>query len=112
MAALEIHQCEAPAIVSISLLSGATDALLGAVLAERKPLCVGAASGFFYAREMNIAAANEFVRKLSEAKDIQSFWQTQADFMQTQWKTFSEQMKDLGETVTKSVTGAVKDIAA
>src|SRR3974390_2387345 len=40
--------------------------------------------------EKNIAAANEFVRKLSEAKDVQSFWQTQADFMQTQWKTFSD----------------------
>lgn len=53
MAALEIHQCEAPAIVSIFLLSGATDALLGAVLAERKPLWVGAASGLFYTREMN-----------------------------------------------------------
>ena len=62
--------------------------------------------------ERNIAAANEFVRKLSEAKDIQSFWQIQTDFMQAQWKTFSEQMKDLGETVTKSVTGAFKDIAA
>src|SRR6516162_2305912 len=32
--------------------------------------------------ERNIAAANEFVRKLSEAKDIQSFWQIQTDFMQ------------------------------
>jgi hypothetical protein len=62
--------------------------------------------------DKNIAAANEFVRKLSEAKDIQSFWQVQTDFMQTQWKTFSEQTKDLGETVTKSVTGAFKNIAA
>ena len=172
MAAFEIHQCEAPAIVSIFLVSGATGALLGAVPAGRKTAdaWVGVASGFFYTREMNmaksdqpfagisdmmtqnfeqtrkamekyadlfekgikaspwldadinkkmqsfieknIAAANEFVRKLSEAKDVQSFWQTQADFMQTQWKTFSEQMKDLGETVTKSVTGAFKVIAA
>ena len=62
--------------------------------------------------ERNIAAANEFVRKLSEAKDVQSFWQIQTDFMQAQWKTLSEQMKDLGETVTKSVTGAFKNIAA
>ena len=62
--------------------------------------------------DKNIAAANEFVRKLSEAKDVQSFWQVQTDFMQTQWKTFGEQMKDLGETVTKSVTGAFKNIAA
>jgi hypothetical protein len=58
--------------------------------------------------DKNIAAANEYVRKLSEAKDVQSFWQVQTDFMQTQWKTFGEQMKDLGETVTKSMTGAFK----
>jgi len=62
--------------------------------------------------EKNIAAANEFMRKLSEAKDAQSFWRIQIDFMQTQWKMVSEQMKDLGEIVTKSVTGAFKDIAA
>ena len=62
--------------------------------------------------DKNIVAANEYVRKLSEAKDVQSFWQVQTDFMQTQWKTFGEQMKDLGETVTKSVTGAFKNIAA
>ena len=62
--------------------------------------------------EKNIAAANEFMRKLSEAKDAQSFWRIQIDFMQTQWKMLSEQVKDLGETVTKSVTGAFKDIAA
>ena len=62
--------------------------------------------------DKNIAAANEFVRKLSEVKDVPSFWQVQTEFMQTQWRTFGEQMKDLGETVTKSVTGAFKNIAA
>ena len=62
--------------------------------------------------EKNIAAANEFMRKLSEAKDVQSFWLVQTNFMQSQWKMLSEQMKDLSETVTKSVTGAFKDIAA
>ena len=62
--------------------------------------------------DKNTAAANEFVRKLSEVKDVPSFWQVQTDFMQTQWKILSEQMKDLGETVTKSVTGAFKNIAA
>ena len=61
--------------------------------------------------EKNIAAANEFIRKLSEAKDVQTFWQTQADFMQVQWKMLSEYMKDLGETATRSVTGAFKNIA-
>ena len=51
--------------------------------------------------ERNIAAANEFIQKLSQARDVQSFWQIQTDFMQTQWKAFSEQTKDLGETVSK-----------
>src|SRR6516164_11104103 len=62
--------------------------------------------------EKNIAAANEFMRKLSEAKDVQTFWLIQTNFMQTQWKTLSEQMKDLGETATRSVTGAFRNIAA
>ena len=62
--------------------------------------------------EKNIAAANEYIRKLSEAKDAQTFWQTQADFMQTQWKMLSEHMKDLGETATRSMTGAFKNIAS
>ena len=62
--------------------------------------------------EKNIAAANEFIRKLSEAKDSQSFWLVQTNFMQTQWKMLSEQMKDPREIVTRSVTGAFKNIAA
>ena len=33
--------------------------------------------------ERNVAAANEFMRKLSEAKDVQSFWLIQTNFMQT-----------------------------
>jgi hypothetical protein len=57
--------------------------------------------------EKNIAAANEFIRKLSEAKDSQSFWRIQFDFMQTQWKMLSEQMKDPSD-----ITGAFKNIAA
>ena len=61
--------------------------------------------------EKNMAAANEFIQKLSEAKDVQSFWRVQTDFMQTQWKMLSEQMKDLSETATRSVTGAFKNIA-
>ena len=62
--------------------------------------------------EKNIAAANEFIRKLSEAKDSQSFWLVQTNFMQTQWKMLSEQMKDPSEIATRSVTGAFKNIAA
>ena len=61
MAALEIHQCEAPAIVTIFFVSGATDALLGAVPAGRKPLTPGLGSPpvFFYTREMNMAKSGQ-----------------------------------------------------
>jgi hypothetical protein len=61
--------------------------------------------------EKNIAAANEFMRRLSEAKDVQSFWRIQIDFMQRQRKMLSTQMKDL-KTATTSVTGAFKNIAS
>src|SRR3974390_2971930 len=60
--------------------------------------------------DKNIVAANEFVRKLSEAKDVQTFWKIQTDFMQAQWKAFGEQTKDLGETVSKSTSGVLKDL--
>ncbi len=59
--------------------------------------------------EKNIAAANEFIQKLSQAKDVQSLWRIQTDFMQTQWKNYVEQMKDVGETATKNVTDALRD---
>ena len=54
----------------------------------------------------NIAAANEFIQRLSQAKDVQSLWQIQADFMQTQWKNYVEQMKEMRDTVAKDTTGA------
>jgi hypothetical protein len=41
--------------------------------------------------EKNIAAANVFIRKLSEAKDSQSFWRIQIDFMQRQWKMLTDE---------------------
>lgn len=46
----------------------------------------------------NIDAANEFIQKLSQAKDVQSLWQIQTDFMQTQWKNYIEQMKDMRDS--------------
>jgi len=61
--------------------------------------------------EKNIVAANEFMRKLFEAKDGQSFWLVQTNFMQTQWKMLSEQMKDLARTATRSVADAFAPIS-
>jgi hypothetical protein len=62
--------------------------------------------------EQNVAAASEFGRKLTQAKDFQDLWRIQIEFMQTQLQTFSEQAKDLGETATKAATGAFKDISS
>jgi hypothetical protein len=58
--------------------------------------------------DQNIAIATQYAKKLSQAKDFQDFWQIQTEFLQAQWKAFSEQTKDLSETVTKSATGALK----
>jgi hypothetical protein len=58
--------------------------------------------------EQNIAAASEFAQKASKAKDFQDFWRIQTEFMQAQWKAFTEQTKDLGESATKSATNVMK----
>jgi len=58
--------------------------------------------------ETNIAAANEYVRKLSEAKDLQEVIRMQTEFMQAQFNTFGEQTRSLGEAFAKTVTEAVK----
>jgi hypothetical protein len=62
--------------------------------------------------EQNVAAASEFARKLTQAKDFQEFWRIQTEFMQTQLKAFGEQAKDFGETATKTATDAFKDISS
>ena len=58
--------------------------------------------------EKNIAAAHEFVTKLSKAKDLQEVIQVQTEFMQMQLNAFGEQAKSLGDTFTKVVTGAMQ----
>jgi len=62
--------------------------------------------------EKNVAAASEYARKLTQAKDFHDFWRIQTEFMQTQFKAFSEQAKDLGETATNAATGAFKDFSS
>ncbi len=58
--------------------------------------------------EQNIAAASEFAEKASKAKDLQDFWRIQTEFMQAQWKAFTEQTKDLAETAVKSAPNLMK----
>lgn len=60
--------------------------------------------------EKNIAVASEFAQRLTKATDFQDFWRIQTEFMQAQWKAFNEQTKDLGETMSKSATGILKEL--
>jgi hypothetical protein len=62
--------------------------------------------------EQNITAASDFAKKLTQAKNFPDFLRIQTEFVQEQWKAFSAQMMDLGETVTKGATGALKDISS
>jgi hypothetical protein len=62
--------------------------------------------------EQNIAAASEFAQKASKAKDFQDFWRIQTEFMQAQWKVFTEQTKDLTESATKSATSVMKGLSS
>jgi hypothetical protein len=55
----------------------------------------------------NIATTFEFAQQLGKAKNLHV--QIQKEFMETQLKALSEQMKDLGETATKAATDAFKN---
>jgi hypothetical protein len=57
----------------------------------------------------NIAAAQQFVQKLGQAKDFQEAMRIQAEYMQTQFQTFGEQTRSLAEAFTTATTSAVKN---
>jgi len=58
--------------------------------------------------EQNISAAEDFVRKLSQAKDFQDIIRIQTEYMQTQFSICAEQTRGLTEAFTKAATSAVK----
>lgn len=58
--------------------------------------------------ERNVLSAFEFAQKLVQAKDIQELVKMQSEFVQTQMQVLSEQVKDLGETATKTAMESVK----
>ena len=58
--------------------------------------------------EKNISAYAECVGKLSQAKDFQEVFRIQTEFMQTQFSSFAEQARSLGEAYTKAATDATK----
>jgi len=58
--------------------------------------------------EKNMAAAQQYIQKLSQAKDFQDIIRIQTEFMQTQFQALGEQTKSLGEAFTKAATEAMK----
>lgn len=59
--------------------------------------------------EANIASAQQYVQKLSQAKDFQQVMQIQTEYMQSQFQTFGEQTRSLAESFTTATTSAVKN---
>jgi len=58
--------------------------------------------------EQNVAAAQEYVAKLSEAKTIQDAIRIQTEFVQTQFAAFGEQAKGLMETYAQEAERTIK----
>jgi hypothetical protein len=62
--------------------------------------------------EQNIAAVSQFAEEVSKAKDLQDFWRIQSEFMQAQWRAFTEQTKELSESATKNATNVMKGLSS
>ncbi|NVO17979.1 MAG: phasin family protein [Rhodoplanes sp.] len=58
--------------------------------------------------ERNVVSAFEFAQKVVQAKDIQELVRMQTEFVQTQMQVLSEQIKDLGDTATRTAMDSVK----
>jgi hypothetical protein len=58
--------------------------------------------------EKNVVTTHQFVRQLGKAKDFQEVFRVQAEFMQNQMQTLTEQAKSLAEAFTKTATSEVK----
>jgi hypothetical protein len=52
--------------------------------------------------ERNTAATHDFMKKLSQAKDLQDMFRIQAEFLQAQVQAFGEQTTGLAESFTKA----------
>lgn len=58
--------------------------------------------------EQDFAAAFEFARELSQAKDMQDFARIQTAYIQKCLQSFAAQAKDFAETYTNVASGAIK----
>jgi hypothetical protein len=56
----------------------------------------------------NVTATFVFVQKLSQAKNFQEVVKIQAEFMETQIKSFNEQAKILAETYSRAAQDAMR----
>lgn len=57
--------------------------------------------------EQNVAAAFDFAQKVVRANNPQEVMRLQAEFVQSQMQALTDQAKDLGESVTRSVMNSV-----
>ncbi|MFL9828527.1 phasin family protein [Rhodoplanes sp. SY1] len=58
--------------------------------------------------ERNVISAFDFAQRVVQAKDIQEVVKMQTEFVQTQMQVLTEQLKDLGETATRTAMDSVK----
>ena len=58
-----------------------------------------------YTRQ-NVEAAFAIAQKLTQAKDLQDLARIQMEYLQSQLKSLTEQIKDLGETAAKEAGGS------
>ena len=58
--------------------------------------------------ERYVVSAFELAQKLLQAKDIQELVRIQTEFVQSQMRVLAEQVKDLGDTVSKTAIDSMK----
>ena len=58
--------------------------------------------------EENIAAFHNYVRKMSQARDLPDAIQVQTEFIKSQMVSFADQVKEIGETCFKAAVDASK----
>ena len=58
--------------------------------------------------ERNVSSAFDFAQKILQAKDFQELVRVQTEFVQSQMNVLSEQVKDMGNTISKASTDSMK----
>jgi hypothetical protein len=58
--------------------------------------------------ERNVGSAFEFTQGLVQVKDVQDLAKLQMEFIQAQMQALGEQVKDLGETISKAAMDSRK----